>query len=68
MRQFNNLLYQLGKGLNWDIQLSILPRTGELKEDKFPLSPSTTRYKEDVIESQGSLQGFIGRINTLNRR
>lgn len=68
MRQFHNLLYQLGKGLNWDIQLSILPHTGELKEDKFPLSPSTNRYKEDVIESQGSLSGFIGRINNLNRR
>ena len=68
MRQFNNLLYQLGKGLNWDIQLAILPNTGDLKEETFPLAPSTTRYREDVIESQGSLQGFIGRINKLNRR
>ena len=68
MYQFSSILQQLGKQVNWDLQIAGLPLGGKIDQKYHPFSPSGDRQKEIRRKTQGSLSSFVDRFNKQNTR
>ena len=70
MIQFNALLDQIGKEVDWAIQMIALPVTGKI-EDKtsHPLHPRLSSKESRVSQnSTNTLPGFIKKLNKLVKK